>query len=36
MDNYLLLKKKQELFSFPCFFQFIVYGKTHKMKLLRL
>jgi len=33
----LLLQKKQELFSFPCtFFQFIVYGKMHETKLLRL
>jgi len=37
MDSYLLVQKKQGLFSFPCtFFQFIVYGKTHETKLLRL
>jgi len=37
MNSYLFLQKKKRIVFFSVhFFQFIVYGKTHKTKLLRL
>jgi len=37
IDSYLLLQKKTRIVFFSVHsFQFIVYGKTHEMKLLRL